>query len=173
MAPTIRPDLVVLSYVKLFDLEAFEIQRLYKGAHPLMVAAYHWFGLDRQVMLEGLRSVEALESDTEGRAAAHERARRTLELVMADLERAESQLVLFLPHGPEPAFAPFEGDPRVTFLDWRAVAALEREEVEDLRLASDPNDAWWRDDRICFVGDGHPRPLGNDLIAEAIAAHVK
>jgi len=173
IAPAARPDLVVVSYVRLFDLEAFEIQRLYKGAHPRLVSAYHRFGLDRQVMLEGLRSVGALESDPEGRAEAHERARRTLERVMTDLERLEIQLVIFLPHGPEPAFAAFEGDPRVTFLDWRAVAALDRKEVEDLRLVADPNDAWWRDDRICFVGDGHPRPLGNDLIAEAIATRVR
>jgi hypothetical protein len=173
VAPDVKPELAIISHVKLFDLEAFEIQRLYRGSHPLMVAAYHWFGLDRQIMLEGLRSVEAMESKPEARAAARERARRILGAVIEDMQRAGVRLVLWLPHGPEPAFAPFENDPRVTFLDWRAVAALERKEVEDLRFHVDPNDGWWREAPLCFIGDGHPRPLANDLIAQAIAAVMK
>jgi hypothetical protein len=157
-----RPKVMVMSYLAVADLSAYDDQYIKAGLPPWVVSALEAAGVLREFMRLGGSLGYRFGRRGGAPPAELEHSRRELAALVRELERTGIPLIVWLPFGRDPLFDPYRAHPLLSFLT--------PTDLPEFRGSDDM--AWYRDPRLSIPGDGHPTAAGNALFARGIASRV-
>lgn len=157
-----RPQVMVMSYLAVADLSAYDDQYLKAGLPPWLVSALEVSGVLREFMRLGGTLGPRFGRRGGAPPAELEHSRQELAVLVREIERTGTPLIVWLPFGPDPLFEPYRAHPLMSF--------LAPTDLPEFRGSDDL--AWHRDPRLSIPGDGHPTAAGNALFARGIAGRV-
>ena len=159
----VHADILVMSFLRGYDLEPLELRRLETLLTPSEYAVVRAFGVDEDVMRIGARSgADAMAGDGGPTAGVRAELLVAFAHLVAEVAASGAHLIVWEPLGFDPFFAPFGAAPHVTFVGPDEVLAPH---------ANAPS--WFEDEALAYVDDGHPTPLANRYIAEHLARRIE
>lgn len=159
----VHADVLVLTHLRGFDLEPFELRRLETVLTPGENAVVRAFGIDQDVQWLGA-SIGARAARGEGggpSASGLAALHAAVAHLVADADLAGAHLFVWEPLGHDPFFDPFRACPGVSF-----VAG------DDLLGPHTTTRPWFWDAALAYPDDGRPTPFANRLTAEGLARRI-